>query len=438
MQFGARGFILARMLDIRLLRDRPAWVREKLATRHSPVDLDAVLALDASRRADITAADRLKNERREISRRIGEKRKAGEDTAEIQGRVRAMGGQIAALDGRIREAEEALRGMMLAMPNLPGEDVPLGMDETANVVVGRWGEARELPFEAKDHVALGESLRLFDLARGAKITGAGFPLFRGRGAKLERALIQFMLDLHTREHGFTEVAPPFVVNRASMTGTGQLPKLEGDMYRVEADDLFLIPTAEVPVTNLYRDEILPGPLPVRHVAYTPCFRREAGAAGRDTRGIVRVHQFDKVEMVVWCTPSDSAAEHERLVRCAQKVLERLGVAYRTVLLSSGDQSFAAAKCYDLEVWVAGGRRWLEISSVSNYEAFQARRMNIRYRAPGGGVDFVHTLNGSGVSLPRLVVALLENGQEADGSVVLPDALGPYMGGGEQLRLRPGG
>jgi seryl-tRNA synthetase len=422
------------MLDIRLLRERPAFVREKLATRHSPVDLDAVLALDAARRADITAADRLKNDRNAVSKQIGARKKAGEDTSAIQAQVREMGDQIAALDGKIRAAEEELRRLMLAIPNLPQDDVPVGEDESANVVVGQWGEPKSFAFPAKDHVALGEALGLFDLPRGAKITGAGFPLFVGRGAKLERALIQFMLDLHTREHGFTEVSPPFVVNRASMTGTGQLPKLENDMYHVDADDLFLIPTAEVPVTNLYRDEILPGPLPMRRVAYTPCFRREAGAAGRDTRGIVRVHQFDKVEMVAWCAPEDSAAEHQRLVRCAQTVLERLGLTYRTVLLSSGDQSFAAAKCYDLEIWAPGAGRWLEISSVSNFEAFQARRMNIRYRTPEGRTDFVHTLNGSGVSLPRLVVALLENGQQEDGSVLLPEALAPYMGGTDALRL----
>lgn len=415
------------MFDIRLLRDDPDAVRQRLSTRHCPVDLDEVLRLDAARRDAVTKADKLKTERNAASREIGMRKKAGEDTAPAQERVRAIGEEIASLDLLRRDVEEKLRTLVLAIPNLPQEDVPVGEDESANVVVGTWGTPKELPFPARDHVAIGEALQLFDLPRGAKITGAGFPLFTGRGARLERALISFMLDMHTTENGFTEVSPPFVVNRASMTGTGQLPKLENDMYHVDADDLFLIPTAEVPVTNLYRDEIMSGPFPVRRVAYTPCFRREAGAAGRDTRGIVRVHQFDKVEMVAFTTPEKSAEEHRYLVRCAQKVLERLGLAYRTVLLSSGDQSFAAAKCYDLELWVPGSKRWLEISSISNFEAFQARRMNIRYRDAKGKIDFVHTLNGSGVSLARMVVALLENGQQEDGSVRLPDALAPYLG-----------
>lgn len=421
------------MLDIRLIREKPDFVREKLATRHSPVEISAILELDALRRADITEADRLKNDRNTMSKEIGLRKKAGEDTTEVQQQVRDMGDKIAALDEHIRELEARQQELLLAIPNLPQDDVPLGLDETANVEIDRWGNRREFDFEPKDHIALGEALGVFDLPRGAKISGAGFPVFVGTGAKLERALIQFMLDLHTTENGFLEVAPPFLVNRASMTGTGQLPKLAEDMYHAVVDDLFLIPTAEVPVTNLYRDEILSQPLPLRHVAYTPCFRREAGAAGRDTRGIIRVHQFDKVEMVSWCNPAESRTEHEYLLRCAKKVLERLNIPYRTLLLASGDQSFAAAKCYDLEIWAPGQNDWLEIASVSNFEAFQARRMNIRYRNAEGRVEHVHTLNGSGVSLARLFVAILENGQQADGSVVLPEAIRPYMGGMDVLR-----
>jgi len=287
-------------------------------------------------------------------------------------------------------------------------------------------------FPPRYHVELGERLGLFDFARAGRMTGAGFPLFVGAGARLQRALIQFMLDLHVRDQGYTEVAPPFVVNRASMTGTGQLPKMAEDMYHVDADDLWLIPTAEVPVTNFYRDEIVAAPLPVKLTAYTPCFRREAGAAGRDTRGLIRVHQFDKVEMVQFVEPDRSYEALESLVTDAEAVLQRLELPYRVLSLCAGDISFAAAKCYDLELWAPGQNRWLEVSSCSNFEAFQARRANIRYRRPDGKTDFLHTLNGSGVALPRLLVAILENGQEADGSITLPAALAPYLDGLRRL------
>ena len=343
-----------------------------------------------------------------------------------------MGEQIAALDAQVREIEEAQRQLVLSIPNLPHSSVPLGDDASGNVVAREWGTKKEFSFKPKDHVALGESLGLFDFERATRMSGAGFPLFTGPGARLERALIQFMLDLHTTRHGYTEVSPPHLVTTATMTGTGQLPKMAEDMYHVPSDDLWLIPTAEVPVTNIYREEIIREPLPIKLVAHTPCFRREAGAAGKDTRGLIRVHQFDKVEMVQFVPPGTSYDALEGLVRDATDVLEALGLTYRVLQLCSGDMSFAAAKCYDLELWAPGHNGWLEVSSCSNFEAFQARRAGIRWKNPEGKTEFVHTLNGSGVALPRLVVAILENYQQADGSVLLPEALRPYMGGLDRL------
>jgi seryl-tRNA synthetase len=423
------------MLDIKLIREKPDVVRERLKTRRSAVDIADVLALDERRRAAITEADRLKSERNEVSKRIGALKKAGEDTSDIQRQTREIGEQIAARDAEIREIEETQRRLLLAIPNLPHDSVPEGGDASGNVVVREWGAKTEFPFAPKDHVALGEALGLFDFERAARLSGAGFPLFTGPGARLERALIQFMLDLHTTKHGYVEVSPPHLVSTATMTGTGQLPKMADDMYHLPADDLWLIPTAEVPVTNIYRDELIREPLPLKRVAHTPCFRREAGAAGKDTRGLIRVHQFDKVEMVRFVPPGTSYDALEELVGDAEAVLQALGLAYRVLLLCSGDMSFAAAKCYDIELWAPGHGGWLEVSSCSNFEAFQARRANIRWKTPEGRNEFVHTLNGSGVALPRLVVALLENGQQADGSVLLPDALRPYMGGLDRLTPR---
>ncbi len=420
------------MLDIKLIRDNPDFVRARLQTRRSPVDIAEVLALDEARRAAITEGERLKNARNEVSKKIGELKKAGQDTAEIQRQTREMGEAIAALDAKVREIEEAQRKLLLAIPNLPHESVPSGGDALDNVVVREWGHKKNFGFEPKDHVALGERLGLFDFERAARMSGAGFPLFTGAGARLERALIQFMLDLHTTQHGYTEVSPPFVVTTATMTGTGQLPKMADDMYHVPGDDLWLIPTAEVPVTNIHREEILREALPIRYVAHTPCFRREAGSAGKETRGLIRVHQFDKVELVKFVEPATSYDELEKLVGDATDVLEKLGLTYRVLQLCSGDMSFAAAKCYDLELWAPGFNGWLEVSSCSNFEAFQARRAGIRWKNAQGKPEFVHTLNGSGVALPRLVVAILENGQQEDGSVVLPEALRPYMGGIERL------
>ena len=420
------------MLDIKLIRDNPDLVRAGLKTRHSPVDVSAVLELDERRRAAITEVDRLKAARNEISKKIGELKKAGQDTTEIQRQTREMGEKISELDAQVRAIEEEQRKLVLAIPNLPHESVPAGEDALDNVVVREWGHKKTFDFQPKDHVALGEALGLFDFERAARMSGAGFPLFIGLGARLERALIQFMLDLHVAKHGYTEVAPPYVVTTATMTGTGQLPKMAEDMYHAEVDDLWLIPTAEVPVTNIHREEIIRAPLPLKYVAHTPCFRREAGSAGKETRGLIRVHQFDKVELVKFVPPATSYDELEQLVRDATDVLEALGLTYRVLQLCSGDMSFAAAKCYDLELWAPGFNGWLEVSSCSNFEAFQARRAGIRWKNAEGKTEFVHTLNGSGVALPRLVVAILENGQQADGSVVLPEALRPYLGGLERL------
>ena len=346
--------------------------------------------------------------------------------------MRAVGDRIAEADKRVAEIEEGLKQLMLTIPNAPHSSVPVGSDASGNQVVRTHGEARRFDFEPKAHWDIAQRLGLIDFERAARMTGAGFLLYTGWGARLERALYNFMLDLHANEHGYREIAPPFVVNTASMTGTGQLPKLKDDMYHVPSDDLWLIPTAEVPVTNIYRDDIIPEPLPLKLCAYTPCFRREAGAAGRDTRGMIRIHQFDKVEMVKFVEPATSYDELELLVKDAEDVLQRLGLHYRVLLLCSGDMSFAAAKCYDIELWAPGHNGWLEVSSCSNFEDFQARRAGIRYRNKDGKTVLAHTLNGSGVALARLYVAILENYQQADGSVIIPEALRPYMGGKERI------
>jgi seryl-tRNA synthetase len=390
------------------------------------------VALDARRRSALTEVESLKNERNRVSKEIGARKKKGENTDSAQLAMRQVGDRIAALDVQVREIEAQLDEAILLIPNVPHASLPVGRDSSGNVAVREWGKPRAFDFAPKGHVELAERLGVLDFVRAAKIAGAGFPLFVGAGARMERALIQFMLDLHVREHGYTEVSPPIMVNAASMIGTGQLPKMAAEMYHVTADELYLIPTAEVPVTNLYREEIINRPLPIYLTAYTPCFRREAGAAGKDTRGIIRVHQFDKVEMVKFVEPEKSYDELESLVANAEDVLQRLGLPYRVVLLCTGDISFSAAKCYDIELWAPGQPGWLEVSSCSNFEDFQARRAGIRYRDASGKVRFVHTLNGSGVALARLVVAILENGQQADGSVVLPEALVPYMGGVERL------
>lgn len=420
------------MHDIKVIRERTEEVRAALRKRGIEPDLDTVLALDQKRRQALTEAEKLKSERNTVSKEIGQRKKAGEDTSAQQGRMREIGETIGRLDAEAAEAELERDELLIRIPNTPHASVPVGPDSSGNVVVRAWGAPRTFDFPPKSHVELGEKLGLFDFERATKITGSGFPCFRGAGARLERALISFMLDLHTREHGYTEVAPPFVVNTAAMTGTGQLPKMAEDMYRVPGDDLWLIPTAEVPVTNLYADETIREPLPMKLTAYTPCFRREAGAAGRETRGLIRVHQFDKVEMVKFADPATSYDELEKLVVDAEDVLQRLQLPYRVLALCTGDLSFAAAKCYDIELWAPGQNGWLEVSSCSNFEDFQARRAGIRFKTADGKTALVHTLNGSGVALPRLVVALLENGQQADGSVILPEAIRPYMGGIDRL------
>ena len=416
------------MLDIKLIREKPQEVQAALDTRGGTFSIAPVLEADKARRALVNEVEKLKSERNTVSKEIGNRKRKGEDTAAQEQAMRAHGDRIAAIDAQVREADAQMEQLLLVIPNTPHASVPVGTDKTGNRVARVVGEPRQFNFKAKSHVELGEALGMFDFPRATRMTGAGFPLYLGVGARLERALIQFMLDLHTIEHGYLEISPPFVCNAAAMTGTGQLPKMAEEMYFVNADGLYLIPTAEVPVTNFYREEIIEKPLPILMTAYTPCFRREAGAAGKETRGLIRVHQFDKVEMVKFVEPETSYDELEKLVVNAEAVLQRLGLCYRVLELCTGDISFSAAKCYDLELWAPGQNDWLEVSSCSNFEAYQARRAGIRFRRKNGKVDYVHTINGSGVALARLVVALLENGQQADGSVVLPDAIVPFMGG----------
>ncbi|HPG00461.1 MAG TPA: serine--tRNA ligase [Kiritimatiellia bacterium] len=416
------------MLDIKIIREREEDVRRALAARCVEVDLDGVLALDRERRALLSDVEALKNRRNVVSKQLGELKRAGQDISAAQKDMRALGDEVTAKDGRVRELEQKLQEAMLFIPNMPHSSVPVGKSAADNQVVRQHGEPKAFDFEPLPHWTLGAKLKMFDFERAARMTGAGFPLFTGRGALLERALISFMLDVHTREHGYTEISPPFVCNSASMRGTGQLPKLAEEMYFIPADDLYLIPTAEVPVTNLYRDEIIRDPLPIYLTAYTPCFRREAGAAGKDTRGLIRVHQFDKVEMVKFVEPETSYDELEKLVANAEDILQRLGLTYRVLQLCTGDMSFSAAKCYDIELWAPAQKGWLEVSSCSNFEDFQARRAQIRYRNKDGKTAYVHTLNGSGVALARLVVAIMENYQQADGSIELPEVIRPYMNG----------
>jgi seryl-tRNA synthetase len=390
--------------------------------------LDAMLELDRRRRDLLVRVESLKAERNAASDEVARRKRAKESADDLMERLKLSGDEVRALDLQLREVETQLDERALSVPNFPIDQVPEG-DASANRLVRAWGTPAEFDFPAKPHWELGTSLGLFDLPAGVKITGSGFPLFIGMGAKLTRALANFMLDLHTREHGYLEVSPPYLVNRATITGTGQLPKFAEEIYASPADDLFLIPTAEVPVTNIHRDEILEAKdLPAAYVAYTPCFRREAFSGGKDTRGLIRVHQFDKVELVRVVRPENSPAEHELITRHAEAVLQRLGLPYRVVELAAGDTGFASARTYDIEVWAAGVGSWLEVSSSSTFTDFQARRANIRYRpSPKAKPDFVHTLNASGVAFPRTIIALLENNQAADGSVRVPEALVPYLG-----------
>jgi seryl-tRNA synthetase len=422
------------VLDPKRIRSEPENVRWAIQVKRTEADLDAWLAQDEQRRALLVEVESLKHRRNEASEAIGRKKKAGEGASGAIAEMKRVGDEIKALDARIAELEIGMEAIQRWMPNIPHESAPKADDASGNTVVRTVGEIRKFDFKPKTHWELAESLGLLDFERAGRIAGSGFLLFTGLGARLERALIHFMLDLHTLEHGYTEVSPPHLVRRDCLFGTGQLPKLEADMYRIEEEDLFLNPTAEVPVTNIYRDEILEGDrLPVYITSHCASYRREAGSYGRDTRGMIRVHQFDKVELVKFVRPETSYEEHEKLLADAEDVLRRLELPYRVVLLAAGDMSFAAAKCYDLETWAPGEGRWLEVSSCSNFEDFQARRAGIRYRPERAGkVEYLHTLNASGLALPRTFATLLEYHQTEEGSVLVPEALRPYLNGLREL------
>jgi len=424
------------MLDLNLIREKPDFVKERLKLRGGDYPIDKVLSLDEERRRLITQVETLRHERKVKSEEIGRLKRVGDEasTSLLAQEVRSLGERLKELEDELSRVEEELKELLITLPNLPHVSVPVGESDKDNVVVKRWGEPPKFDFEPKPHWDVGVNLGILDFERAAKIAGSRFAVYYGAGALLERALINFMLDLHTKKHGYKEVLPPFLVNSASMFGTGQLPKFREELFKVEDWDFYLIPTAEVPVTNLHRDEILPEEaLPLYYTAYTPCFRAEAGAHGRDTRGIIRQHQFNKVELVKFVVPETSYEELESLLLDAEEVLQLLGLHYRVVVLCTGDLGFAAAKTYDIEVWAPGQGRYIEVSSCSNFEDFQARRANIRYRPKGGGKPrFVHTLNGSGLAVGRTVMAILENFQQEDGSVIIPEVLRPYMGGLERL------
>ena len=418
------------MLSIELIRRDPDLVRQALAARGEEDPLDELLALDAQRRQAITEGDQLRSRRNDVSRRIGQARSSGQPPPQdVIDEMRQVGEQISRLEQETREAEEQAREILLGLPNIPRPGVPQGLDETGNVVLRTWGDFPALDFEAKPHWDLAEELDIIDFQRGVKLSGSRFYTMSGYGARLERAAASWMLDLHGREHGYTELMLPIIVRREIMEGSGNLPKFADNLYHDEEDDLWLVPTAEVPITNLHRDEVMPpGSLPTYYVAHTPCFRREKAAAGRDTRGIKRVHQFNKVEMYKFVEPETSDEELEKLLDDAEDVCRRLNLPYRILQLCTGDMSFPSAKSYDIEVWAAGCQEWLEVSSCSNCTDFQARRANIRFRREAGSApEFVHTLNGSGLALPRIIIAILENNQQPDGSVVIPEELRPYTG-----------
>ncbi len=416
------------MHDLSFFRGNLDSVAQRLATRGFALDVAQFRELDAERRAAVTEAEQLKAQRNAESAEIAKLRKQNVDTGERQQNVRAMGERIAALDEKVKTLDDSFRDLLAGIPNLPHASVPVGRSEADNVEVRRWGQPRQFDFEPKAHWDLGPQLKILDLERAAKITGARFAVYWGVGAKLERALMNFMLDVHTREHGYTEVFPPCMINSASLYGTGQLPKFKADLFKVEEHDLWMSPTAEVPVTNLFRDETLDAELlPISLCAYTPCFRSEAGSYGRDVRGIIRVHQFHKVEMVKFALAEHSYDELEKMTANAEDILKRLGLPFRTVALSTGDLGSAAAKTYDVEVWLPGQNGYKEISSCSNCEAYQARRASIRAKSGKGKAEYVHTLNGSGLPIGRTWVAIIENYQQADGSVLVPEALRPYLG-----------
>lgn len=422
------------MLDIKFIRENVDAVKDALKNRNSKLDLDELLGIDLERRGIVREVEELKNQRNIMSEDIGLLKKEKKDASTLMARARDIGSRIKELNSLLSEKEAAMRDVVLNIPNIPHSTVPAGRDETENVTVRRWGEKPCFDFKPLPHWDIGEALGILDFNRAAKITGARFCLYHGAGARLERALINFMLDLHVDKHGYREVLPPFIVNEASLTGTGQLPKFKEDLFRLEGTNYYLIPTAEVPVTNIHRDEVLDeDAMPVKYVAYTPCFRSEAGSYGKDTRGIVRQHQFNKVELVKFARPEDSYKELEELLMDAEDVLQYLGLPYRVITLCTGDLGFSSAKTYDIEVWLPGQDRFCEISSCSNFEDFQARRANIRYRPKGlTKTRFVHTLNGSGLAVGRTVAGIMENCQRSDGTIVVPEALRPYLGGRERI------
>lgn len=423
------------MLDIRWIRSNADEVRQFLANRNNDMDIGPLLELDEERRSLLIETEDLKARRNEGSRKVGAAKAKGEDASSAMEEMRVIGDRIKDIDARISEIDRKISDMLLSLPNRPHHSVPVGKDENDNTEVRRWGEPKQFSFEPKPHWDLGEALGIMDFEKGASLAQSRFTVLKGPGARLERALLNFMLDLHTEKHGYLEVQPPFMVSSKTMRGTGQLPKFAEDLYKCENDDLWLIPTAEVPLTNLHAEEILDeGQLPLYYTAYTPCFRREAGAYGRDVRGMLRQHQFDKVEMVKLSSPETSYDELEKLTDNAEEVLRALGIPYRTICLCTGDMGFGASKTYDVEVWLPSQHKYREISSCSNCEDFQARRMNTRFRpADGGKPRFVHTLNGSGIAIGRALIAVLENCQREDGTIGIPEVLVPYMGGVTEIR-----
>ena len=423
------------MLDIRLLRNETEKVKAALARRKEEVDIDAILALDASKRELLFEVEGLKSKQNEVSKKIPAMKKAGEDVAPVFAEMKELSDKIKEMDEKVRELDEEFTAKMLTIPNIPNEEVPDGNTDDDNVEIRKFMEPTEFDFEPKAHWDVGADLGIIDAPTAGKVTGTRFTFYKGLGARLERAVINFYLDTHTTESGYTEIFPPYMVHRRSMVGTGQLPKFEEDAFKVQGTDYFLIPTAEVPVTNMYRDEIIDGDaLPIKHVAYSACFRAEAGSAGKDTRGLIRQHQFNKVELVKFVKPEDSYNELEKLTNDAEKVLRLLKIPYRVVAICVGDLGFTAAKKYDIEVWMPSYNRYVEISSCSNLEDFQARRANIKFKNyPKDKAQYVHTLNGSGVAIGRTVAAILENYQNEDGTVTIPDVLVPYMGGEKTIK-----
>ena len=424
------------MLDLTFIRENKDLVRNHLKIRAPKLDFDEFLRLDQMRREDLKNLDDLRAQKNKANDEISQLLKAKKDPKEMIAAMKLISQKIGEWETRTGDIEKKVTDILMVIPNIPHASVNPGADSSQNLEVSHWGEPKKLSFKPREHSELGQELGILDMARAAKISGSGFAVFSGAGARLQRSLLNFMLDYHTTEHGYKECWPPALVNRATMTGTGQLPKFEEDMYRLKDDELYLIPTAEVPVTNLHRDETLrEEDLPLKYTAYTPCFRREAGSYGKDTKGLVRVHQFDKVELVKFSKPENSYEEHDKMLKDAEKILQLLDLPYRVLKLCSGDMGFSAAKCYDIEVWAAGLGRWLEVSSVSNFETFQARRANIRFkRKDTGKTEFVHTLNGSGLALPRVMIAILENYQNVDGSVLIPEVLRAYMGSPRIIKI----